>query len=62
MSYLLVVITVLYTGGGVTSDTTFQEFLTESACKKAQVGIEQGVLTMKGTVGREVFAECYPKE
>ena len=61
MGYVLVMVTVLYSGAGITSDTRFQEFASESACETARAGIEQGLLGMKGTIGREVFAACYAK-
>ena len=61
MSYVLVMVTVLYSSAGIMSDTRFQEFANESACETARAGVERGVVDMKGTVGREVFAACYPK-
>ncbi len=56
MSYVLVMVTVLYSGTGVASDTRFQEFVTENACETARAGVERGLLNLKGTIGREVFA------
>ena len=61
MSYVLVMVTVLYSGMGVASDTRFQEFATENACETARAGVERGLLNLKGTIGREIFAACYPK-
>ena len=61
MSYVLVMVTVLYSGAGITSDTRFQEFANENACETARAGVERGLLEMKGTIGREVFAACYSK-
>lgn len=61
MAYVLVVITVFSTAGGIATDTRFQEFSTRAACETAQNGIEDGVATMKGTMGRELFVACYPK-
>lgn len=60
MSYVLVMVTVLYSSTGVASDTTFQEFASESACETARDGVERGLIKMKGTIGREIFAACYP--
>ena len=61
MSYILVIVTVVFSGGGIASDTRFQEFANENACETGRAGLEQGLLSMKGTMGREVFAACYPR-
>lgn len=62
MIYVLVVVTVFTASGSVATQTRFHEFSSHAACEVARVGIGKGVLQMKGTMGRELFAACYPKE
>ncbi len=62
MSYVLVMVVVFASAGGVTSDTRALEFDNRQACETARMGIEEGVLALKGTLGRQVFAACYAKQ
>ncbi len=61
MPYVLVVITVFSSSAGVASDTRFHEFSSRTACESARVEVERGVREMKGTLGRELFAACFPR-
>lgn len=61
MGYVLIVVTVLFSGAGIASDTRFHEFASAQACETARAGVVQGLTNMKGTIGREVFAACYPQ-
>ena len=60
MSYVLVLITVFSTSGGVHSQSAFQEFATREACERAAEAIRREVNAVKGTLGREVIAQCHP--
>ena len=55
-------VVVFASAGGVTSDTRALEFDNRQACETARMGIEEGVLALKGTLGRQVFAACYAKQ
>ena len=61
MPWVLIVITVFSTSAGVSTQTAFQQFTTQSACERARDGVTNGIDHMKGTLGRDVFAACYPK-
>jgi len=56
--YVLIVITAFSTTNAIATDTRFQEFDTERACLAARDGIRQWFATAKGSMGREVYAEC----
>lgn len=60
MSYVLVLITVFSSSGGLHSQTAFQEFASREACERAASAIRQEVDTVSGTLGREVVAQCHP--
>ena len=60
MTHVLILITVFSTGGGVHSQTRFQEFASLDACRRAAESIRRAVTEMPGTLGREVIAECHP--
>ena len=62
MSYVLVIVVVFSSAAGVATDTRTVEFDNEAACQRAQTGVEQGVLNIKGTLGRQLFVDCYPKK
>ena len=62
MPYVLIVIAVFSSTGGVSSNTEFYEFANEQSCETARDGIQSGVLRLKGTLGREVFTACYPRQ
>ena len=59
--HVLVLIAIITSSTGVTTDARFQEFSSLATCEAARDGIKAGVAAIKGTLGREVFAECYPK-
>lgn len=59
--HILIVITVLTSSSGIASDTRFAEFSSKAACDAARDGISAGVQALDGTLGRDVFAACYPK-
>lgn len=59
MKFVLVVITVFSSSGGLDSETAFQEFATLAACERAATGIREGVDGVSGTLGREVIAQCH---
>jgi hypothetical protein len=61
MAYVLVVITVFSSSGGIATNTSFHEFLTESACESAREGIDAGMRDTKGTMAREIITGCYRK-
>lgn len=61
MIHVLVVVTVFSTTSGISTYTAFQEFTNSAACEQARAGIVDGIDRMKGTIGRHVFADCYPK-
>ena len=54
-------ITVISSSTGVTTNARFQEFSSRVTCEAARDDIQSGVAALKGTIGREVFAECFPK-
>ena len=60
MSYVLVLITVFNAANAVHSQTGFQEFGSREACERAAERIRTEVLQLKGTLGREVLAQCHP--
>ena len=60
MKYVLVLITVFSTQSGVDSKTAFQEFASREACEHAAEAIRKGIDEMKGTLGRDVVAQCHP--
>jgi len=55
-------VVVFASAGGVATDTKTVEFDSRDACEVARVGIEDGILELKGTLGRQVFAACYAKQ
>ena len=59
--HVLILITVITSSTGVTTDSRFQEFSSRATCEAARDGIQRGVAAIKGTLGRDVFAECYLK-
>ena len=61
MIYVLVVITIFTSASGAASDTRFHEFDGKAACETARDGIVRALGALKGTMGREVIAACYPK-
>lgn len=60
MKYVLVLITVFSGGAGVDGETAFQEFESREACERAADAVRNGVNEMKGTLGRDVVAQCHP--
>ena len=61
MGYVLVMVVVFSAEAGVSSNTKTIEFDSQAACERARDAIESGVLQMKGTLGREVFVDCYQR-
>jgi hypothetical protein len=59
MKFVLVIITVFSSSGGLESETAFQEFETKAACERAAEGIRRGVDGVSGTLGREVITQCH---
>jgi hypothetical protein len=62
LNYVLVMVVVFASAGGVATDTKTVEFDNRDACEVARIGIEDGILELKGTLGRQVFAACYAKQ
>ena len=60
MSYVLILITVFSISNGVHSQTRLQEFASKAACEQAATSIREAVVKMKGTLGRDVIAQCHP--
>ena len=60
MKYVLVLITVFSGEAGVDSETAFQEFESREACERAADAVRSSVNDMKGTLGRDVIAQCHP--
>ena len=59
MSYVLILITVFSASNAVHSQTHTQEFESKAACEQAAARILAAVDSMKGTVGRDVIAQCH---
>ncbi len=59
--HVLVLTTVISSSTGITTDARFQEITSRETCEAARDGIQSVVAGLKGTIGREVFAECFPK-
>ena len=60
MKYVLVIITVFSSSGGLDTETAFQEFHTREACERAAEGVREDVAGVAGTLGREIVARCFP--
>ena len=61
MIHVLMIVTVMTTSTGVATNTRFQEFSSLQTCEVARDGAIRGIAAIKGTLGRDVFAECYKK-
>ena len=59
VTYVLVLITVFSASNGVHSQTQFQEFANRTACEEAAKSIRAAVTNLKGTLGRDVIAQCH---
>ena len=59
MSYVLILITVFSASNGVHSQTSYQEFASKAACEQAASAVVDAMRELKGTLGRDVIAQCH---
>ena len=61
MTYVLIAIVIFHSASGITSDTIREEFATQALCESARETLLADIQNLKGTLGREVLAQCAKK-